>query len=78
MTEIPSRLPENIPGEFYVSDSCTDCDLCRELVPSVFKRLDQQGVSVVYQQPTDDATRAAVIEAMTGCPVDAIRASSAT
>ena len=78
MTETPVRLPENVPGEFYVSDSCTDCDLCRELVPSVFKRLGQQGVSVVYQQPGDNATRAEVFEAMSGCPVDAIRADGAS
>jgi ferredoxin len=73
MSEYFNRLPENVPGEFYVSDQCLDCDFCREVAPTVFRRLADQGVSVVYSQPGDEATRAAVREAMEGCAVEAIR-----
>ncbi len=43
------RLPENIVGEFYVDDSCIDCDACRQIAPATFH--DHGGQSSVYRQP---------------------------
>lgn len=28
------KHPENVPGRFYVDDSCIDCDMCRTTAPS--------------------------------------------
>ena len=33
MANLPDRLPENVPGEFYVDRSCIDCDACVEACP---------------------------------------------
>ena len=52
MAEIQNRLPENVPGSYYVSDDCIDCDLCRENAPAIFRRSDAIGFSTVFHQPT--------------------------
>ena len=72
MANIKDRLPENAPGPFYVTDLCVDCGMCPELAPTVFKRHDDKGYSIVYHQPGTEAERQAAIEAMQGCPTEAI------
>ena len=43
------RLPENVPGQFYVDRSCIDCDTCRRISPETFAQGD--GHSFVTAQP---------------------------
>ena len=72
MPDRSDRVATNIAGKFYVDTSCIDCDLCRTIAPEVFRRDDEAGLSIVYQQPTtpDEVTRAG--EAIDSCPVNAI------
>ncbi len=72
MADIDEKTPLNVPGKFYVDSSCIDCDLCRETAPSIFGRDDDEGVSYVLKQPETDEETAAAVEAMEGCPVEAI------
>ena len=72
MADKANKYPESVPGKFYVDDQCIDCDLCRETAPANFKRNDDGGHSYVYKQPADDAEEKACVEAMEGCPVEAI------
>jgi len=66
------RLQENAPGAFYVDSSCIDCDLCRGNAPQFFRRNDEIGYSVVYNQPqTPEETRDAQ-EALEACPTESI------
>lgn len=37
MALIERRLPENVDGEFFVDDSCIDCDACRQIAPETFR-----------------------------------------
>lgn len=70
---IPSdRLPQNVPGRFYVDSQCIDCDLCRETAPSIFGRDDESGFSFVQRQPLTPEEIALAEEAIQGCPVEAI------
>ena len=69
----PTRLPENVPGEFYVTSECIDCDLCRENAPLVFGRHEGIGLSIVVRQPRTEAERRAAMDALDGCPTEAIR-----
>jgi len=62
----------NIGGRFYVDQQCIDCDLCRETAPSFFKRNDEGGYSYVFMQPTTGEEIALCMEALEGCPVEAI------
>jgi ferredoxin len=72
MADPTSRLPENIPGAFYITNACIDCDMCRETAPTVFKRNDDIGFSVAFHQPETEAERQQAEEALKGCPVEAI------
>ncbi|WAC19118.1 ferredoxin [Luteolibacter sp. SL250] len=66
------RLPDNVPGKYYVDDQCLDCDLCRETAPTVFRRKDSNGHSFVMKQPQTAEEFAQANEAMEGCPCEAI------
>jgi len=72
MADLHSRLAENVPGAFYINKECIDCDMCRETAPSVFKRNDDIGFSVVFHQPATEVERQQAEEALIGCPVEAI------
>ena len=72
MADITQKVPENVPGRFYVDVTCIDCDLCRETAPQHFLRQDADGYSYVFQQPADPAEEAACLAALEECPVEAI------
>lgn len=70
MARAARRLADNAPGPLFVDDSCIDCDLCRQLAPSVFARA--QGQSIVARQPADDAERLRAAMAVVSCPTASI------
>jgi len=72
MANINDRLPQNVPGKFYVTSDCIDCDLCRETAPTVFRRDDELGFSVVFHQPGSEEELRQAQEALDSCPVEAI------
>jgi len=72
MADREDKNTENAPGKFYVDSQCIDCDLCRETAPNNFNRAEDQGYSYVYKQPANDEETAQCLEAMEGCPVEAI------
>ena len=62
-------------GEYFVSDQCIDCDLCRQVAPSIFQRkfTGTGGISVVARQPSCEFEHQKADEAMDACPVGAIQ-----
>jgi ferredoxin len=72
MAEKTNRLPQNVPGAYYVDDSCIDCDLCRTTAPDFFRRNDEMGFSIVYRQPVTDNEQELAEEARQGCPSNSI------
>jgi ferredoxin len=71
MAKINERLPQNMPGPFYVDATCIDCDKCRTTAPEFFRRDDEIGMSVVYRQPVTPEEIKLAEEAME-CPTDSI------
>jgi ferredoxin len=71
MATLSERLPENLPGRYYVDASCIDCDQCRALAPQIFTRNDQ-GLSFVSQQPTTSEEIAQVEDILSGCATSSI------
>jgi glyoxylase-like metal-dependent hydrolase (beta-lactamase superfamily II)/ferredoxin len=70
MANIARRLPENVGGDFYVDDTCIDCDACRQIAPAVFR--DHGDQSSVYHQPeTEEETRRALMS-LVACPTGSI------
>jgi len=72
MADLSDKWPENIAGKFYVDEQCIDCDLCRETAPDYFSRNDDGGYSFVHAQPTTQEGIDECMEALEGCPVEAI------
>jgi ferredoxin len=66
------RLPENVPGPFYVTSECIDCDMCRETAPTIFRRHEEIGFSIAFHQPDTETEREQAMEGLKGCPVEAI------
>lgn len=71
MATLSERLPQNVPGRFYVDASCIDCDLCRTTAPETFRRDDTTGFSYVYRQPVT-AEEIEHAEEAQNCPTDSI------
>ena len=72
MADKEEKWAENVDGKFYVDEQCIDCDLCRETAPDNFTREEDGGYSYVFKQPENDEELELCIEAMEGCPVEAI------
>ena len=71
-SEKDEKWPENVPGKFYVDEQCIDCDLCRETAPDFFTRNEDGGYSFVHKQPESQEDIDICMEALEGCPVEAI------
>ena len=74
MADIANKYADNVTGKYYVDNQCIDCDLCRETAPANFTRNDDGGYSYVYKQPTAQEDVDKCMEALEGCPVEAIGA----
>ena len=72
MAERIHKIPENVPGPYYVDDSCIDCDRCRSYAPQFFTRQDDGHYSYVYRQPRTPEEIAQAEEALRDCPTDSI------
>jgi len=72
MADKANKWEKNVAGKFYVDQQCIDCDLCRETAPAFFARNDEGGHSYVQKQPATDEETALCMEALEGCPVEAI------
>lgn len=72
MADKQNKLAENAQGKFYVDDQCIDCDACRATAPDNFSRDDEKGYSYVSKQPANDTEFQLCVDALEGCPVEAI------
>jgi glyoxylase-like metal-dependent hydrolase (beta-lactamase superfamily II)/ferredoxin len=68
------RLPDNVPGDFYVDSTCIDCDACRIFAPAVFS--DARDRSFVYHQPSSAGELLAAQKAQVSCPTASIGSRS--
>jgi ferredoxin len=72
MAFVKDKLPDNVPGKYYVDRQCIDCDVCRDTSPANFTRNDENGYSYVYKQPETQVETELCEEALNACPVEAI------
>ena len=70
MASVALRLPDNVPGDFYVDSTCIDCDACRQIAPSVFA--EDGDASIVFHQPIDEAETKRALMALVACPTGSI------
>lgn len=70
MANIQQRLPENVPGDFFVDASCINCDTCSQLAPAIYRDHGEQ--CSVYHQPETDAEKRLALMALVACPTGSI------
>lgn len=56
---------------FSVNDQCISCGLCVNTCPEVFQ-FGEDGLAHVKEQPPQGELTAKALDALEGCPVDAI------
>ena len=70
MANHQKRVPENVPGDFFVDSTCIDCDACRQIAPKVFGQAVQ--TSFVHSQPSNADDRRSALHALLSCPTGSI------
>jgi ferredoxin len=70
MANLTKRVPEDVPGDFFVDTTCIDCDTCRQLAPDVFG--EAPGHAFVRRQPTTAEGRRQALRALVCCPTGSI------
>jgi len=74
MADKAHKLPENVPGPWYVDDTCTPCRVCLDvpLAEQFLKYNDDETYVYFYRQPEGDEELEAANETMAICPQNAI------
>lgn len=70
MANVQKRLPENVPGDFFIDSTCIDCDTCSELAPLIFR--DHGDQCSVYHQPENDGETRLALMSLVACPTGSI------
>jgi glyoxylase-like metal-dependent hydrolase (beta-lactamase superfamily II)/ferredoxin len=70
VAQLALKLPENVPGDFFVDSTCIDCDACRIFAPAIFSDTGDQ--SSVYHQPENEGELLAAQKALISCPTASI------
>ena len=70
MASAARRLDSNVDGDFFVDDSCIDCDTCRWMAPGVYAERD--GYAYVHTQPESPAALRDALQALVACPTGSI------
>lgn len=70
MASVARRRSQNVAGDFYVDETCIDCDTCRWMAPETFSQAD--GKSAVHHQPETKEERRRALQALVACPTASI------
>ncbi len=70
MAQVEHRLAQNVEGDFFVDESCIDCDACRQIAPETFRDHGDQS-SVGHQPESPEAIHRALM-ALVACPTASI------
>jgi glyoxylase-like metal-dependent hydrolase (beta-lactamase superfamily II)/ferredoxin len=70
MAKRTKRLSSNVEGNFYVDQTCINCDTCRQLAPLSFREVGEY--SSVFYQPTTEREQLEAYRSLLACPVGSI------
>jgi glyoxylase-like metal-dependent hydrolase (beta-lactamase superfamily II)/ferredoxin len=71
MANPAARVPENVPGDLYVDETCIDCETCRFVAPATFA-CSTRDLSYVHAQPRSEQERERAAMALVACPTSSI------
>ena len=72
MPQISTRKEETLV-EFYVTEECNGCGLCKNVAPDFFDCVEYAYSYFLTRQPTDESEILLLRDAAAVCTVDAIR-----
>ncbi len=72
MPEISTRK-EELSTEFFVTEECNGCGLCKNIAPDFFDYVDYAYYYYVSRQPVTESEVNLIREAAAVCTLDAIR-----
>ena len=75
---MPEKYPaveKNVPGRYYVDESCIYCELCLQNAPASFSYDSEKAEAYVSSQPRNSEEHKLMAEAIDWCPIDSIHDS---
>jgi ferredoxin len=72
MADKTQKVPENVPGKWYVDDTCTPCHTCMEEAANLLKYNEDETKVYFFKQPTTAEEEDAADRAMNVCPTGSI------
>lgn len=72
MADLLVRVKDNLPGKYYVDESCTNCASCRQIAPDHFSFNEDTKQAFVAVQPRTPGEDELCEEAMDNCPIEAV------
>ena len=72
MADNTHKLPENVPGPWYVDDTCTPCRVCLDEAPQLLKYNDDETYVYFFKQPESPEEITAAENASAICPQNSI------
>ncbi|MEA3211729.1 MAG: ferredoxin [Chthoniobacter sp.] len=74
MADKTIKVPENVPGPWYVDTTCTPCRTCMEVAgaDTLLKWNEDETKVYFYKQPEGEAETAIAEETLAVCPTLAI------
>jgi ferredoxin len=74
MADKNDKIPENIPGKYYVDKTCVPCHTCMEVegAGSLLQYNDDQTYVYFHTQPADEAQMKIAEDSLAICPTGAI------
>jgi ferredoxin len=74
MADKNDKIPENVPGKFYVDKTCVPCHTCMEVdgVAALLKYNDDQTYVYFHKQPATPEEVKMAEESIALCPTGAI------
>ncbi|MBM4352593.1 MAG: ferredoxin [Deltaproteobacteria bacterium] len=72
MADKDRKVDRNVPGRWYVDANCIACGLCVEVAPENLELDWDAGFAFLKSQPREEKQEAAMRDAASQCPVEAI------
>jgi ferredoxin len=72
MADKTIKVPENVPGKWYVDDTCVPCQTCLTEAPQLLKWNDDETKVYFFKQPASPEEEDAAARAMDVCPTASI------
>ena len=66
------KVPENVPGKWYVDENCIACNSCTSIAPDIFVMAEDDKYAYVAKQPESPDEEALSQDAKAACPTDSI------